>query len=167
MKTKVTHDFLVTKATNWLKRKHSLVITEMWSYFEIADAIGLNQNGLSTLIECKTSRSDYYNDKNKFFRRFPQNGMGDYRYYLCPEGLILEKSLPKYWGLLYLKGSRIFLIKEAEKQLKAEAKEYSLMISLIRRIGKDLPVKGVNVKFYSYGEADERTKATAGICLND
>lgn len=60
----MTHSTLVSRAKKWLQQKHSIVVTEMGTSGEEPDAIGFRM-GFSTLIECKTSRSDYYADRRK------------------------------------------------------------------------------------------------------
>lgn len=66
---------------------------------EQPDAMGF-RNGTSCLIECKTSRSDFLADRKKRFRKDPSIGMGDWRFYLTPKGLITAFELPAGWGLL-------------------------------------------------------------------
>jgi hypothetical protein len=43
----------------------------------------------------------------KAFRIDPAQGMGDWRFYLCPKDVIKEDDLPEGWGLLYSVGDRI------------------------------------------------------------
>jgi len=54
----------------------------------------------SVLIECKTSLADFRADEKKPFRIDAAKGMGVYRYYLAPEGLLTVEMLPKKWGLI-------------------------------------------------------------------
>jgi len=69
---------------------------------ETPDAIGWrNSASESFLVECKVSRTDFLADRRKPFRRCPEQGMGLYRYYLCPPGIIRVDDLPPGWGLLY------------------------------------------------------------------
>lgn len=70
---------------------------------EQPDAIGW-RGEISILIEVKTSRADFLKDRAKPFRKDPQKGMGDWRFYLCPKGMITENELPDGWGLLYWDG---------------------------------------------------------------
>jgi len=70
------------------------------SYGECPDAIGF-RNGVSCLIEVKVSRSDFMSDKKKRFRVNPELGMGDWRFYLSPPGIIEVEDLPAGWGLLH------------------------------------------------------------------
>ncbi len=101
-----THDYLVALGAKWLSKtvKCGFVVTELKAYTEsgeVPDCIGFKGNGFSVLVECKTSRPDFTADKKKLFRQQPELGMGLYRFYLCPEGLLLPDELPDRWGLLY------------------------------------------------------------------
>lgn len=100
----ITHNDLVKIAERWLigTRKCGAVITEMVTLgMETPDAIGF-RDGSSTLIECKASRSDFLADAKKPFRRNPRIGMGTYRFYLCPAGIITFQDLPEKWGLIWV-----------------------------------------------------------------
>lgn len=73
---------------------------------ECPDAIGFRVStpeygGGSTVIECKTSLSDFYADMKKTHRN-DNKGMGRFRYYMCPENLISLDKIPDKWGLLYV-----------------------------------------------------------------
>ena len=69
------------------------------SNIEQPDAIGW-RSGISILIECKASRSDFLADQKKIFRKNPGRGMGDWRFYMAPKGIIQVSDLPLWWGLL-------------------------------------------------------------------
>ena len=99
----MTHDALVSLAAKWLRRQGcSLILTEAKSRTdEIPDAIGFKESD-SILVECKISRSDFLADAKKYFRAFPDMGMGRYRMYLCPAGIIQPEELPAKWGLLWV-----------------------------------------------------------------
>lgn len=107
----ITHDALVARAEKWLQQQgcgvtfrdafHGRSISG-----ELPDAIGW-RDGLSILIECKVSRADFLSDKGKPFRADPSKGMGDWRFYLCPPGVITIDDLPLGWGLLYATGKTI------------------------------------------------------------
>lgn len=101
----MNHDDLVIRAEKWLKQQNCGVIFRdqfraMTHNGEQPDAIGW-RDGLSVLIECKASRADFLKDKNKKFRKDLGLGMGDWRFYMCPTGVILPEDLPTGWGLLY------------------------------------------------------------------
>jgi len=88
---------------------------------ENPDAIGWAFRGsTSILVECKASRSDFLRDKHKMSRRTSETydlyRMGRYRYYLTPPKIVnLDELLPG-WGLLEAKGSKVSIIKIAERQ---------------------------------------------------
>lgn len=73
---------------------------------EQVDALGF-RSGFSCLIEIKVSRSDFLQDKKKTFRVNPVLGVGQWRFYLCPAGLINITDLPDGWGLLWLENGKI------------------------------------------------------------
>lgn len=92
----------------------SLAVSEVRSGYdgEVPDAIGFRSTGHydgSVVIECKTSRSDFLVDLKKNHRQdawgeeFRDDGipgMGKWRYFLAPKGLIKKEELPARWGLL-------------------------------------------------------------------
>ena len=97
-----SHQELVLRAEKWLKACGcGVVIRDPFrtTSRENPDAIGW-RDGISVLIEVKVSRSDFLKDKNKPFRVNPSLGMGDWRFYLSPPGLISVDDLPEGWGLL-------------------------------------------------------------------
>jgi len=154
------HDTLVRKASTWLRKQGcGVVVTDSIQAItpsgERPDAIGW-RDGLSVLIECKASRSDFLADRHKPFRVVPEEGMGDWRFMLCPEGLIAPEELPSGWGLLYLSGQRVCSISGvptntewwAKKPFRGEKHcESILLASALRRYqrvyGRYLLQKGV------------------------
>ena len=104
-----------SKKQNIRFQKFPIHVSEMvcLEVSETPDAIGWNYCN-SCVVEVKVSHSDFLADQKKPFRKNDE-GMGNYRYYLCPENLISEKELPKGWGLIYVdvKG-RTREIKESE-----------------------------------------------------
>jgi len=151
------HDKLVRKAAAWLRQRNCvIVITEMASGNEEADAIGFKN--VSILIECKASRSDFFSDKKKNFRREPKMGMGQYRYYMTPVGLFTEDEIPDGWGWIEVKSNRAMLRRKAPiHSAYNHRKERALLMSTIRRIGQSAP-KCVSVRHYTY-----RTKNRASL----
>lgn len=68
---------------------------------EIPDAIGFRFSGHrdgTVVVEAKTSRSDFLADLRKTHRQ--GKGLGIWRYYLAPEGLLQVHELPGRWGLI-------------------------------------------------------------------
>lgn len=104
----MTHDELVVRAERWLLSIGcGVTFTELaTSASEIPDAIGW-KGPVSILVEAKTSRGDFYADQRKAFRRFPDMGVGCWRFYICEPGLIRKEDLPTGWGLLYADGGAV------------------------------------------------------------
>lgn len=109
----LTHPFLCGLAVAWLQRPSSrkgpgcqVALSETQNHLsrEVPDAIGwraLAYGGMgSTVVEVKVSRADFLADRKKPHRRDPSRGLGRFRYYLAPEGLIDPAELPPRWGLL-------------------------------------------------------------------
>jgi hypothetical protein len=99
------HNTICLAAENFLKSQNFPVVfrdgfNAVTGNGERPDAIGFRSD-TSCLIEVKTSRADFCSDKNKRFRADPSLGVGDWRFYLCPPGVINVEDLPEGWGLLY------------------------------------------------------------------
>lgn len=152
----LTHADLVELARRWLLRRHPIVCTELSNGSgEDPDAIGW-QGGVSTLIECKVSASDYHSDKQKYFRKHSNLGCGDYRYFMAPSGLIKNYALiPAGWGLLEVTGkTKIRKTKQPTLfSVVNKSKELIIMASALRRVGQLCP-KGVSVKAYYLHTSD-------------
>lgn len=99
---KLTHSDLVNIAEKWLLKRCGFAFRELTTFAgETPDAIGF-RSGDTILVECKTSRADFLCDKKKHFRRRPATGVGSFRFFMCPKGLIKPDELPVKWGLLYV-----------------------------------------------------------------
>lgn len=168
------HKDLVEIAEKWLLKSKgcSFAFAElcaMTANGETPDAIGW-RSGYSILVECKTSRSDFHADKKKFFRKLPGQGMGNFRFFLCPEKIITPEDLPEKWGLIWVnsKGkarqvvgppgncwgnygrARQFYFEE-----KCSMSERDMMISALRR----LHIRGVLPLIYDNPFADSQISA--------
>lgn len=144
-KINIEHNLLCKKGISWLKMQHyfhetkfrisscSVVISEMVSMAsEHPDVIGFN-NSQSILIECKTSKSDFKADFKKHFRRKPDLGMGNFRFYLTKKGLLNIDEIPEKWGLIELDKNKIEIKKEPEYFENTRNAEYPLLFSALRR----------------------------------
>jgi len=104
------HEAQNIHAVKWMKKQgFAVVATNIWAAQsrERIDAIGF-RNDCSILIESKVSRSDFLADKKKPERQPGASGLGTYRFYICPVGLIDPKEvLPSGWGLLYSDGTKV------------------------------------------------------------
>jgi len=97
----LTHKSLVEISYKWLMKNGGVgfAFKELKSIDdEIPDVIGFD-SWQSILIECKVSRSDFLKDQKKPHRA---KGMGNWRFYCCPTGLIKAEELPEKWGLIYV-----------------------------------------------------------------
>lgn len=105
------HSELIEIAVRWLRgtQRCSVVLAEAQGGHEIPDAIGWARGGrVSTLVECKVSRSDFLRDAKKWHRRAGL-AIGQQRYYLTPPGTIVPSDLPADWGLLEA-GARVRVV---------------------------------------------------------
>ena len=120
----MTHKELVDIAYRWLLKngKVGVVFKELVSIDpEIPDVIGFN-GWESILIECKVSKSDFLKDKKKKHRL---KGMGNWRFFCCPSGLIKKEALPERWGLIYVneKGKARIEYDCRVKKIRCECKD--------------------------------------------
>ena len=104
---------------------------------ENADVWGTN--GCDTcVIEVKTSHSDFLADQKKWARskEAAKGGfqIGNYRYYLCPTGVIKEEELPENWGLLIWDGKKIHKVKQAVRVDTNARGELMMLSSIMSRI---------------------------------
>lgn len=132
----LTHAELVELAVAWLRRTHRVVFSELGSVgSEIPDAIGF-KGGFSTLAECKTTRSDFCADGKKFWRRCPHLGMGVWRWFLCPAGVIQVEDLPERWGLIWVRNGRLRIQRRAAPFSFPETARYEseILVSALRRL---------------------------------
>lgn len=105
----MSHAELVDRGRRWLRRQGcSVILHEPFRsgvLIEQPDAIGWRE-GASILIEAKTSRADFAVDAKKPHRVEPNRGVGDWRFFIAPAGLLKVEELPDRWGLIEVKGRR-------------------------------------------------------------
>jgi len=94
----------------------------------------------------KVSRADYLADRAKAHRQDGALGMGLYRYFMAPEGIISVHDLPKYWGLVEVSPKGVLRVlaghvtlKRAEQTVwrheRAIEREWLLLASMLSRVG--------------------------------
>jgi len=144
----MTHHDLVEVAYKWVLNNASCgaalkELNTCASNRERPDVIGFGSWGHSVLIECKMSRSDFIADLKKPFRMCSELGMGTYRFYCCPNGVLQKEDLPEKWGLIWvddrLKAECVYkpykgyigYAEGFEKNIKAE---HEIMYSALRRL---------------------------------
>lgn len=106
------HDQLTRLGAKWLKRQgFGVIATEITAAGsrEQPDVIGFRSQ-CSAIIEVKVSRADFLADFKKPERNIEGKGLGVYRFYLCPEGVIQPSDLPPKWGLLHARGRAVLEI---------------------------------------------------------
>ena len=137
------HDDLTLLGAKWLKQHTKNIIVPNCREIAIdlstatitgeqPDIIGWC-SWASVLIETKVSRPDFLADKKKSFRINPNLGVGNFRYYLVPEGLIKENELPDNWGMLCYSNSGIEIRRAANKVKSNLDCERTILLSLMRR----------------------------------
>lgn len=189
-----THDALCFRALRWLHgtRRCEPVFNNCASCAEIPDAIGWSSaygwSG-STVIECKTSMSDFRADKNKYWQwRHPgkpwgypfgrltkkeaaEQGydavelsrMGSYRFFMCESGVIPESAVQEHapdHGLLYVKGNTVKVVISAPLR-KCELIDFDSEIRYLRFA----IINGK--KPYPYGHVEEKSQTQTNLPLGD
>lgn len=142
MNQKNTHNELCTIAGKWLNEggrieppSCTFVAIEPHSNIdEIPDVFGWC-SWTSVLIEVKVSVGDFLADFKKPFRITPNLGVGEFRFYCCPEGLIGIDEVPKEWGLLWCVDDSVIMKKLAVRQEACLSNERTIISSVMRREG--------------------------------
>ena len=154
---KFTHKELVEIGYKWALSKCSFAIKDLVTHnSETPDVIGFNSNG-SFVIEAKASKNDFLVDKKKPFRIKPEEGMGDWRFFIAPEGMIKISELPELWGLIEVneKGKAICIYNPFGKgniysnwkrNNKCEGCEKMVMFSVLRRLQKNKMIETIYEK---------------------
>lgn len=137
----LTHKDLVRKARLWLDGAMgcTIVISDLTTCNrETPDGIGFkSMGGLSVLVECKVSRSDFKADCKKIFRQHEHMGMGDKRYFMVPKGLVKPDEVQDPWGLVEVyPDSFIARVTKGAKHIEKVNKnaEITMLVSALRRL---------------------------------
>lgn len=145
-KTESLHYKLCCEGAKWLRNRNNVERWEgRWKYIAVEMCVNGCENpdiwatnGWSSIVvEVKTSRADYLNDKKKPWH---QDGMqhtlaGNYRYYLTPKGLLAKDDLPTCVGLLEWDGEKITRTITAERHIQSNHADLIILGSLLRREG--------------------------------
>ncbi len=132
------HTELVERAGRWLggTRRCGVVLLERGyqGCEEIPDALGY-KGSLTVLVEVKVNRADFLSDRHKASRR-ADTVCGAERWYLTPWGMVDADELPEGWGLLQLRGERIYRVAKAPLRERTPAvyhKELKMLYAHCRR----------------------------------
>lgn len=133
----LTHKKCVELCSSWLSNRCGFVVDECNAYEqEIPDVIGFN-HGNTYLIEVKISTADFLRDMKKPFRINEHLGMGNYRYFACPEGLLRADHLPPGWGLINVTYSGDLTIEVAANRKSANREaEMNMLLAGARRAAR-------------------------------
>lgn len=146
--TNSLHYQLCCEGAKWLRnKKNSEHWKNRWKYIWVEPGlVGENPdiwafNGNETIcVEVKTSRADFLADAKKIWRQESyKNKIGMFRYYLSPQGIIMDSELPDGWGLLEWDGTskrgnfNIKRMVEATKMFEPTAGDLHIIGSLLRR----------------------------------
>ena len=135
----MTHAQLVERAVRWLRAyRCGVVLSEQaCASGEMPDAIGWKQACHSVLVECKVSRADFLQDRQKPFRLKPEKGVGGERFYLTPPDVVSLEEIPTGWGLLQYRRGRIEMLRPSAKNLRTAVGfryEMNLLLASLRRV---------------------------------
>ena len=134
-----THKKLVRKIAAWLKYNakyhRTIVVAELaaGSNTETPDVIGWS-GCHSIMVECKTSRADFFADSKKCFRREEERGMGDIRFFAAPKGVLTSEDMPEGWGLLLVDERCVRVEREPTPKKANKDAEVIMLVSAIRRL---------------------------------
>jgi len=106
----LNHNELCELGAKWIRAigSYRFVDTEIHAPIgQIPDVIGLGFHK-SIMVECKTSRSDFFADRKK---NNHGSTTGYHRFYLCPPDIIKPDDLEEGYGLLYAYGKMVKDIK--------------------------------------------------------
>ncbi len=159
----MTHEALCGRGANWLQsnRRCEPVLYGLAVTPEIPDVIGwssVRKHRGSIVLECKASRSDFRRDGKKKH----QTRMGDYRWIVCPAGLIgvadIEKHCPDH-GLAWCDGAtlRMAIQREAPRRSGVNhACEVQLLRHALIHVSYNLAAHGCTVHMPTLTKFDGR-----------
>lgn len=160
--SELTHQDYCVLAAEWMRRPESkggpgclvsMSECQAADFGETPDAIGFRSTAYdqySVLCEAKTSRADFLSDANKAHRIDPAKGMGSFRYFIAPEGLIALDELPPKWGLIDVRKGRMkvkagHVLVQRDRNANRDftpwvhecnqTRELSLIVKMLARVG--------------------------------
>lgn len=144
------HEELLKTAAKFIKNKalthfgkSTYVVCNYNDGMEPIDVFGFG-GGCTQIIKVITTRMELNLDLERAYRKCPKYGVGEFRSYLCPNGLLNKEDIPKNWGLLWCDNKgKIIEILNPQKQEENKAQEAKIIKSLLRR-------NGINPKIFDY-----------------
>lgn len=99
------------------------------------------------MVECKIDRADFISDTRKPFRT-DGRGLGSERYYLTLPGMIRYEELVFGWGLLELRGNRVWTVglasSDDSRSKESMRREVGLLSALLHRVAIKIDPKTLN-----------------------
>lgn len=126
--SRISHRELTARAVRWLRNTRGCNVA--WAEVanntpEIPDAMGWTRRDhgagaatISILVECKTSRADFFRDQQKLIRHFAEDsGIGDERWYLTLPGVVRSaEEIPTGWGWAELRKDRVRIMQQPTRR---------------------------------------------------
>lgn len=147
------HSEIQLAVARWIRHQHSgpnrysgcsvVAIDPVTCAYEQPDVIGW-QSCESVLVEVKVSRADFMRDKKKNHRVWTE-GIGNFRWYAAPVGMLKPDEIPEGWGLLEWDGKRVTMAKDCTKRTLEKwslLEERRILVSLLRRKPLAFPPPG-------------------------
>ena len=144
------HEELLKTAAKFIKNKglahfgkSPYVVCNYNDAMEPIDVFGFG-GSCTQVIKVITTHMELNLDLERAYRKCPKYGVGEFRSYLCPNGLLNKEDIPKNWGLLWCDNKgKIIEILNPQKQEENKAQEAKIIKSLLRR-------NGINPKIFDY-----------------
>lgn len=168
----MTHSELCIEACRWLRKrnaKHAFAEFQTMTLSEFPDAIGFPAGTWRgpTVVEVKVSIEDFRRDKHKGWRhrekaQIGECGMGAWRYYLVPDGMVGADGVPGDHGLLYAskRGSRMRIVEAKKAPLRERrdvGSEMAILCSALQRWELGIPWVAEEFRFATREEMDRMT----------
>lgn len=147
----MNHHELCHMAAKWIRRHRrcSVVLVDVKTINtrEQPDVLAWQNYGYSVLVEVKVDVQDFVRDHKKVFRRLPDRGMGQERWFAMPDGMWAKVPqvhrnlnpagvLDSSWGLVEFDEKGKAWVRYRPKPFKeyARAEEKRLLITSVRRV---------------------------------
>jgi len=135
---KIAVKYLLHRDTPNMDLKCQFAIQDANSmYGEIADVYGLSSS-YNVLVEVKSNQPDLKADAKKKCRQPDSVGLGMYRYYFFPKGLINGADVRLDWGILEydIVNKKVEVVRNSSKFVESVRKADAIKYSIIRKLAK-------------------------------
>lgn len=132
--------FLIDSGSKWLKNHPKSVpipscdvvvtnLTNFTSMGEKPDVIGwCSWRSGGIVLDVVLSKEDLVIESSRWYRKVPSFGVGELRFFLCPENVLGAEDVLEDWGLLWCDGEgNIKAIKNARRQTAHSESEREIL----------------------------------------